>query len=293
MKRKIVIVGVASGWGAPDQRTANGAHVVINHLKSIYPDLFYTYASYHLPESLSSTAIKPLHDYAIRQFHVTRVVTELSHQIEVLVNLGYFPIVIGGDHSIAMGTWSGIKRTYNTDFSLLWFDAHMDAHTYESSNSLSPHGMPIAALLGHGIKAWTELAHKDRPVIAPEHLYQFGIRSFEEGEASLLAEHNIAICYAHTCAKNGLLPEIQSVMQNRSTENFGVSIDIDAIDPHFAPGTGTTEPDGLNPKDIVSFLKEIKNHPHYVALEIMEFNPDKDIENKTLYWLIEFIETLI
>ncbi len=293
MKKRIAIIGIASGWGAPDQRTANGAHVVIHHLKQHYPDLFYTYASYHLPVPLPSTATKPLQDHAIRQFHVTRVVTELSHHIETLVSLGYFPIVIGGDHSIAIGTWSGIKRAYNTDFSLLWFDAHMDAHTYETTTSLSPHGMPVAALLGQGIKAWTDLACKDSPVMAAEHLYQFGIRSFEAGEASLLAKNNVSIYDTKTCMRTELKPILQSVMQNLRTEKFGISIDIDAFDPIFAPGTGTTEPNGLNPNDIVSFLTEIKDSPHYVALELMEFNPDKDIDDKTLHWIIKFIETLI
>ena len=157
MKKRIAIVGIASGWGAPDQRTANGPHVIMTHLKSKYPEFFYSYTSYHLPEPLPETAKKPLIDHDIRHYHVTRAVTALASQIENLINDGYFPIVLGGDHSIAIGTWSGIKRAHSTDFSLLWFDAHMDAHTNETSKSLAPHGMPVAALLGHGSPLWAQL----------------------------------------------------------------------------------------------------------------------------------------
>ena len=294
MKREIALIGIGSGWGAPDQRTARGAEVVINHLKEKYPHIKFTHDYFHDRSPLPSTAIKPLADHDIRCQHITRANYILSLRVKESLHNGYFPIIIGGDHSLAMGTWAGVFDSLkHNNFSLLWFDAHMDANTMQTSESMSPHGMPVAALLGHGYEEWTKTNENGCPILKAENVYQFGIRSYDDEEKNFLNTHNAHIYYAEMCAETGLEKNLQDVMKNLKTNYYGVSIDVDAFDPTFAPGTGTTEPDGLNPNDMLSFLSKVAHDDRCVALEIMEFNPDKDIRNQTLHWITLFIESLM
>ncbi len=291
--KKISCIGVGSGWGAPDQRTANGPEVVLAKVKAQYPEVFLSYTMYHSTEPLPSTAVKPLIDIDTRRYHITRVLRDLAFQVYTVKSDRYFPIIIGGDHSLAMGTWAGISQWLDDDFSLLWFDAHMDAHTSETSLSKSPHGMPVASLIGEGHSEWVNLNQKDHPSLKAENLYQFGIRSFEGGEKDLLTSRKANIYSASTCKERSLVACINEALLNRKTTYYGISIDVDAFDPSFAPGTGTTEPNGLNPNDIISFLQSTANDPNCLALEIMEFNPDKDKEGQTLQWICRFIEAAI
>jgi arginase len=286
MKKKTTLIGIGSGWGAPDQRTARGPEVVINHIIQKYPYLDYTLDDFHENDDLPKIAIKPFVDFNIRREQVIRAIETTALRVQTVIENKDFPIVIGGDHSLAMGTWVGAKRALkDEDFSLLWFDAHMDAHTIHTSPSLALHGMPVSALLGYD-----NLIDPGKPILKAEHLYQFGVRSFEDGEAELLKKLNVHIDYVHECKKKGLGFYVDRVLKNLKTQKYGVSIDIDAFDPSLVPGTGTTEPDGLDPNDLLSFLSHIADDENCLALEIVEFNPDKDVNNQTLNWIIHFIE---
>lgn len=291
MKKQIALIGIGSGWGAPDQRTARGAETIINHIKTKHPTIKHSLDYFHESNLLPETAIKPFADHDMRRQQVTKAINILSLRIQTAIQKGYFPIVLGGDHSLAMGTWAGVyEAKQRQDFSLLWFDAHMDANTLETTPSMAPHGMPIAALIGHGYPEWSKTDAYGHSILKPDNIYQFGIRSYDTGEANLLAIHGAHVDYAAKCLELGLEDCIQDVMKNLQTKYYGVSIDVDAFDPTFAPGTGTTEPDGLNPNDMLSFLENIANDERCLALEIMEFNPDKDIRNQTLNWITLFIE---
>ena len=293
MKKQIALIGIGSGWGAPDQRTARGAEVVINHIKEKHPHIKTSLDYFHENRSLPETAIKPLIDHELRCQQITRAIDILCLRIQTAIDDDYFPIVIGGDHSLAMGTWAGVRDSVkHNDFSLLWFDAHMDANTIDTTTSLSPHGMPVAALLGHGYAEWTKTDEFGNSILKSENVYQFGIRSYDDGEENFLKTHNVHIDYATDCTERGLETCIKNVMDTLKTNHYGVSIDVDAFDPNFAPGTGTTEPNGLNPHDMLSFLSEIAHDDRCLALEIMEFNPDKDINNQTLNWITLFIESI-
>ncbi len=294
MKKQIALIGIGSGWGAPDQRTARGAEVVINHIQQKYSDIKTSFDYFHNNSPLPDTATKPFVDHNLRCHHITRAMNILHVRVQTAINNGYFPIVIGGDHSLAMGTWASVYDSVKyKDFSLLWFDAHMDANTIETTTSMAPHGMPLASLLGHGYDEWTKIHENGSSILKPENVYQFGIRSYDEGEKNFLNTRKVHIDYSTDCAEQGLGNCVQNVMKNLKTHHYGVSIDVDAFDPSFAPGTGTTEPNGLNPTDMLSFLSKIAHDDRCIGLEIMEFNPDKDIRNQTLNWITLFIEAAI
>lgn len=209
---------------------------------------------------------------------------------------GDFPVVIGGDHSCALGTWSGVARTLNGrgPLGLLWIDAHMDSHTPETSASHAIHGMPLAALLGHGQPALVALAGK-RPVLRPEHVCLLAARSFEEEEAMLLERLSVQIISADEVHQRGLSISLVEARERvaMGSAGFGVSLDLDAIDPFYAPGVGSPEPDGLDGRYLISQLAPILADHRLLALEIAEYNPDRDRDQTTLRLIAEVITQLV
>ncbi|MFN4284311.1 MAG: arginase family protein, partial [Alphaproteobacteria bacterium] len=163
-------------------------------------------------------------------------------------------------------------------FGLIWIDAHMDAHTPATTESGMIHGMPLACLLGHGDASLTSLAGGDRPAVAPENLCLIGTRSFEDGEAKLLARLGVRVIDAAETRRIGFaaaLAEARAIA-SRGTAGYGVSLDIDAFDPGEAPGTGYWEPDGLRPDEVLPALGQLAGDPRRIGLEIAEYNPHKD-----------------
>lgn len=202
------------------------------------------------------------------------------------------PLIIGGDHSVAIGTWAGVSnyaKEQNRALSLLWIDAHLDAHTVETSPSDSLHGMPVATLIGEGVSELISLCRMP-PAINPEHLAILGFRSFEKEEEERLDRLGV---YRQTSqkviAKGFKESAYQALKQIKAEQNlFGISLDIDAFDPQYAPATGTPEPHGLNPDEVIEFLKEVVNHENFIAFEFVEYNPKLDKDRQT-YRLAEKI----
>lgn len=221
---------------------------------------------------------------------------KLAKELALLRQENKFFCVLGGDHSSAIGTWSGVTAASSKPFGLIWIDAHMDAHTFATSQSQNIHGMPLAALLGYGDPLLTEMLKKEAKIRA-ENLHLHGIRSFEPEEKKLLEELKVSICYAEESLAKGTQVVLNQVAQKLSQdcEYFGVSLDLDAFDPKYAPAVSTPARKGLKPADILSFLKELKtNYPkQFVGLEITEFNPSRDKEGKTLLLVREIIELLV
>lgn len=219
----------------------------------------------------------------------------LNHQIclrlartvsETLAD-GQFPVVIGGDHVIAAGTWSGAAhylRTQNKDarLGLLWVDAHMDAHTPETSPSDAYHGMPVASLLGHGGHALTRLLN-ERPKLDPRGIVMIGPRSFEDGEEALLKRLGVTVFYDADVREKGFGACFQMALKQvkQHSDAFGMTIDLDVFDPNAAPGVGTPEENGLQPSDVLPALMPAAADPNFLALEVVELNPHRDVDQKT------------
>lgn len=204
-------------------------------------------------------------------------------------------ITIGGDHSCAIGTWSGVAAAFRHKgpVGLIWVDAHMDAHTANSSITGNPHGMPVAALLGHGDQQLTTV-YGDFIKILPQHLCLIGVRSYEAEERSLLESLGVRIYYMEEVENRGLHTVMQEALQtvNRGTAGFGISIDLDGIDPLDAPGTGIHEKNGLSGQQLLECLKYIKNFPNFIAAEITEFNPTFEVDNRTEQLMVQIIAEL-
>lgn len=278
MKRQYHIIGACSCWGAQIRACERGPEDLVEGL--VFERLLKNGISIQevemlFPSKLARNENIPLEKALplIRDFNL-----QLYQAVRKAIKKGSFPVVIGGDHSIAIGTWNA----FEAPFGLLWIDAHLDSHTQMTTPSGAYHGMPVAALLGHGLP---EMAHlvKKQPVIQPHNLAFIGARSFEEGEAALLKDLNVKIYFMDEVNERGLktiIPEaIAHVM--KGVKHFGVSLDLDAFSIEEAPGVGSPEEGGIRKKEILPLLSQIGKDQRLIGFELVEFNPERDVEHRT------------
>ncbi|MCC2644526.1 MAG: arginase family protein [Burkholderiales bacterium] len=219
--------------------------------------------------------------------------TDLAIAVRDSLVKNEFPLIIGGDHSCAIGTWSGVSgflSENNQTLGLIWIDAHMDSHTPETSISGNIHGMPLATLFGFGFDEFTSIINS-HPKLKPENVVLIGIRSYEDDEAALLNKLGVKIYYNHDVAKLGFSNIFNMVWQDLAlkVDKIGLSIDVDGFDPEFTPGVGTIVPDGLN---LTQFMDEYTkiDADKLLAVEITEANPILDKEDRTLTCVIDIIK---
>jgi len=206
-----------------------------------------------------------------------------------------FLLSVGGDHSSAIGTWSGVAAANRTKgkIGLLWIDAHMDAHTPQTTESGNIHGMPLAALLGHGDKRFTELLDP-HPKISPESTALIGVRSFESGEAALLKDLDVRIYFIDEVQKRGIRAVLQEAhsLVSRETVGYGVSFDLDSLDPKEIQAVGTPEPNGLGPEETLAALSDLLETSPPLAFELVEYDPHLDVELKTLAFIGKLVQLI-
>jgi len=209
-------------------------------------------------------------------------VRRLQHRVQQLRSGAVLPVVIGGDHSCAIGTWSGIAAVRRQPLGLLWIDAHLDSHTPETSESHRLHGMPLAVLLGEGDSHLTHLTSFS-PVVDARYCAVLGVRSFEAGEPLRLRRLGVRF---YTCAeirRRGLATALGEAWQRVSAApgGFGVSLDLDVLDPLLAPGVSVPERKGLHPATLARLLRGQGRKHRLRGLEIAELNPRHDPQGKT------------
>lgn len=284
---KISLIGYACDLGTSQPGTERGPEHVINspHMNRISQLVNDYECFYPIGHATGLAALPFLHDINVRMATAT----------EQLTKNGRHFVTLGGDHSSAIGTWSGASSgiAKRGDLGLIWIDAHMDSHTLETTPSDNIHGMPLAVLLGHGDLSLTSV-RTSAPKIRPEHVCLIGVRSFEAEEKNLLEHLNVRIFYMEEIIQRGIETVLNEALTiaTTGTAGFGISFDLDAIDPLEAPGVGTPAPNGLSSKKVFNALKAWNNHPQLVGLEIAEFNPSLDKNHQTEDIIFEIIETL-
>lgn len=225
---------------------------------------------------------------------VARQCRSLAAITASLVQKKQFFLVLGGDHTSAIGTWSGVAQELNSLVGLIWIDAHMDSHTPETSLSGNLHGMPLACLLGYGARELTGIANQSAK-LDPQRVCLIGVRSFEEGEARLLKRLNVRVFFMDEVKKRGLHAVFTEAIAiaTKGASAFGVSIDIDSIDPKEAPGTGVREKNGLKAADLQSVLPMLANQPKFIGAEIVEFDPGRDKDQLTEQVIVRLISAML
>ncbi|MDF1654688.1 MAG: arginase [Coxiellaceae bacterium] len=203
-------------------------------------------------------------------------------------------LTIGGDHSCAIGTWSGAAHQLRAkgDLGLLWIDAHIDAHTPCTSDTGNIHGMPVAHLLGQGEERLCHLLDNQNK-IKPEHIALIGIRSFEPPERELVERLGVRVYYIEEVLQRGIDVVLKEAHEHisKNTAAYGISIDIDGFDPTFAPAVHTTVPSGINPQEFIAALAELPKDK-LIGAEIAEFSPKLDKDQLTEKLIADLIQTL-
>jgi len=195
----------------------------------------------------------------------------------VALPAGDFPLVLGGDHAIATGTWRGVGRRTGHAPGLIWIDAHLDSHTSHTTHSGNIHGMPLAALLGEGAP---ELADLPGPRLAPSRCCIIGARAWEAEEHALLQRLGVRTFTMDEVHHRGLHAVMGDALAiaRAGGHGFGISLDLDAIDPAELPAVTCPEPDGLGVAMLAAELRRLRACPDFIAMEIVEYRPDLDPE---------------
>jgi arginase len=198
---------------------------------------------------------------------------------------GLFPLLLGGDHSIAIGTAAGVSKFYRDhedDIGLVWIDAHGDMNTPETSPSGNIHGMPFAATLGFGPELLTRI-YDYAPKLRPDRCVLIGVRDLDTREGRTIKKSGVHVFTMRDIDEQGMRGVMQRSLDlaNRETAGFIVSFDMDVMDPPEAPGVGTPVPGGLTFREAHLALEMIADSGKMLALELVEVNPIIDIMNKT------------
>ena len=287
MSRNVRIIGVATGRGAGDEGCQRGPDILRARGLTAHLVRAGVPAQWHATLRASRN-LPPLE--AVRQLSTLQ-----SQHMQRVGRNGAFPLVVGGDHSCGIGTWSGVARTLRPrgTLGLVWIDAHMDAHVPSTSPTGNLHGMPLACLLGHGDGHLSALA--GAPALRPEHLCLIGIRSYEPGEAELLERLGVRVIHIDEVERRGLDAALDEAIgiASRGTAGYGLSIDLDAIDPGDAPGVGTPVDGGLRAGELIDALAHRAGDPRLRALEIAEYNPAHDTDGRTADLAVRLAGTVL
>lgn len=210
---------------------------------------------------------------------VAGICRDLADGVEDALGRHAAVVVLGGDHSCAVGTWSGAARHLRRHgpLGLIWIDAHMDSHLPETSPSGTLHGMPLACLMGFGEQPLTDIAGA-LPAVAPQHVCLLGVRSYEAPERDFLERLGVRVIYMDEVDAKGLDAAMDEALRiaGTGTAGVGISIDLDAVDPADAPGVGSPEPGGIRAGALTAALRRARRNTEFAGVEIAEYNPDFD-----------------
>ena len=214
---------------------------------------------------------------------IIRVCETLARRVEKVVSAGDFPLVVGGDHSIAMGTVAGVARSVGSGrVGVIWVDAHGDFNTTDTSPSGNIHGMPFAALCGIGNPKLTEIGGVN-PKVRPENAVIVGARDIDPEEAQLMKKAGITVFTMREIDERGVRRVMEDALDIacRNVGHLHISFDADVMDPDEAPGVGTPVPGGLTYREAHLAMEMASEVPFFKSLEIVEVNPLMDERNQT------------
>jgi arginase len=205
------------------------------------------------------------------------------------------PILLGGDHSLSIGSISAVARhcrERGQPLRVLWLDAHADFNTHVLTPSGNIHGMPVACLCGLGPKNLVELSGRV-PALAPSSIRQIGIRSVDQGEKRLVHEVGLEVFDMRFVDEAGMRQTLANALASLERDaHLHVSFDVDFLDPEIAPGVGTTVPGGPSYREAQLCMEMIADTGRLASLDIMELNPSLDVRNRTAAVAVDLVASL-
>ena len=217
----------------------------------------------------------------------------LAQTVSDVITNKRFPLVLGGDHSIAIGTLAGVSRHYK-NLGVIWYDAHGDLNTADTSPSGNIHGMPLAASIGIGDDALTRIGGYT-PKVKPENIVIIGARSLDEGEKELIKEKGIKVYTMHEIDRMGMTKVMEETILylRDKTDGVHLSLDLDGLDPHDAPGVGTPVIGGISYRESHLAMEMLAESKLITSAEFVEVNPILDERNKTATVAVALMGSLL
>lgn len=226
---------------------------------------------------------------------ILKVSNKLAEIVYTNLSQGIFPITIGGDHSIAIGSVAGASKYYE-NMAIIWIDAHADLNTDKTSLSHNIHGMPLAISLNEGETSLCNTLYKGQKV-KPENIYHIGARDVELAEILLANRLSLNLYDSETIKKQGLENTIKTIIEDLKSKAFDgvhLSFDIDVMDARLVPGTGTSVADGLSMAEIEFILSSLLSTKLITSIDFVEYNPLLDDQDqKTLKYSLEIFNIIL
>jgi len=283
-KKPIHIIGVPLDLGASRRGTDAGPSAVrIAGLSKSLVKLGYDVTlETDIPVPTLETREAESHKARFKN-EILGVCTDLAEVTRDTLDAGEIPLVIGGDHSIAMGTIAGVSahfRAKDADIGLIWFDAHGDMNLPGTSPSGNIHGMPLAHVLGHGDKDLANILGQC-PAVKSENVVLLGIRDIDSNERDFIRESGVKVFTMSDIDEKGMTAVSRETLEivNSNTAGFHISFDVDGCDPTVIPGSGTLVPGGVSFREAHQLLENCASTKRMTSMEVVELNPFLDQAN--------------
>ena len=293
-QKAIGILGVPLGYGASMAGVDMGPHALrVARLKQRIKSLGYSVRDLG-DMRISDPEVPPNEEDNLKYLpEITAACEDLAKQVEGILDANELPLILGGDHSIAIGSIAGVSsyfRKQQETLGLIWFDAHADMNTPQTTPSGNIHGMPLAVLLGHGTNELTHIAGFS-PKLDPALCAHVGARDIDPGERELIRKLGIRFFTMREIDERGMPACMDDAIAiaSRGTAGYCVTFDVDALDPGDAPGSGTLVRGGLTYREAHLGMEKIAEAGGMRSLEVVEINTALDINNKTAELGVELI----
>lgn len=292
---KLGILGVPITIGQPNKGADLGPDAIRHAgLYTVLQNLNASYQDYGNVQIKNEEANQIDQATNLKNLNEVAAASELTaNKVSEVIQEGQFPLLLGGDHSMAIGTIAGVQQHYE-NLGVIWYDAHADFNTEETSPSGNIHGMSLAVNLGMGHEKLTSILQNE-PKIKPENVIIIGARSIDSGERELIKEKGIKVYTAHEVEQQGIESVIKESLNylTARTDGIHLSFDVDSLDPIYVPGTGTPVEGGLSVRESHYALRLLNESEKIVSAEFVEVNPLLDERNQTAKRTVELIGSLL
>ena len=224
---------------------------------------------------------------------IAEMSTVLAHRVKAVLDDGDFPLILGGDHSMSIGSLAGIRahcHERGKTLGVIWIDAHADMNTADTTPSGNIHGMPLAVAMGHGHPSLTSLMGDVAP-LDPANAAIIGLRSIDSGERTLIKDLGVAAYTMFDIDRMGVFDVAQRILEDmaRRVDHLHISFDCDGVDPSVAPGVGTPVPGGLSFRETHLVMELVSELEAFASFEVAEVNPILDNRNATAQFAADVV----
>ncbi len=259
----------------------------LGHATYVHTDIIkFTAQEYEKPGNPKAKYLKP----------IVKACNRLASEVEIITSEGDFPLVLGGDHSVVLGSLAGLSATAKKQgkkIGVLYVDAHGDFNTAETSPTGNIHGECLAASAGLGLSELTNLYFEGQKV-EPENICFVGSRDLDPGEKLLMKQAGVTVFTMSDIDRQGFAQVVSKVVDFfKKVDIIHVSFDMDVLDPMFAPGTGIPLPGGLTNREALLLMEEIAATGKVCSAEIVEVNPILDLRNQTAILAVSLAARLL